>query len=635
MDDRIQAYIDRMNEIRKLSSVSIEGIDSADEYEKKLLENYRRIGELGQENRHLIKEVIEPVISSKGSLSEDERRLLDEMKENLYDAKFAAALDLPMVALLHERSQEDASDDDDDETVIGRLSISIDLGYIMAANICRIVTALDLAPKMQAIGLEAYEKMRGYLDHDRFLSLSTTQKKQVIINVSYAPLLYNAEMCETLEEKWKMHEKKCELLFEAEKLAYDEFYLNALPDYNWELYKWGICYYFAYMGDEDVPPKYIHKVIEKIREAIRLQEEAPPKYREYYDALYSIDNMYASLYSKQLVAGEITFAEYKENILKICRNPGKNETFGRNLDLANKAVIYNKYVARLIASKYMSAEDEEFVTRYYREFVRNTFNVDIDDDFANLVSTLFTMLLDFTEIPGGLEYEEMGLKLFAAIHPPTYIHSIMVAKLSECLAKHLIRFKPELFKGICACKDTTDVERNKTEILEYTYHAALCHDFGKLGIMDTIYIYGRALLDSEFGLLREHPLLGAETLRRHVSTKKYADIANGHHRWYDDTQGYPVDFKTADSPVKTIIDIVACADCMDAATDSVGRSYSSGKTFEEYEQEVAEGAGTRYAPYFPQLFRDPLVREDLKWLLSEGRHKAYRNTYYLLRDMRK
>ncbi|MCR5686355.1 MAG: HD domain-containing protein [Lachnospiraceae bacterium] len=635
MDERIQAYIDRMNEIRKLSSVSIEGIDSADEYEQKLLENYKRIGELGAENRHLIKEVIEPIITSTGNLSEDDRRLIEEMKENLYDAKFAAALDLPMVALLHERSKSDASDDDDDEITIRRLGISIDLGYIMTANICRIVTALNLARQMQAIGLEAYEKIRGYLEHDRFMSLSTTQKKQVIINASYAPLLYNAEMCETREEKWKMHEKKCELLFEAEKLAYDDFYLNALPEYSWDLYKWGICYYFAYMGDEDVPPKYIHRVIEKIREGIRLQEEAPPKYREYYDALYSLDNMYASLYSKQVVAGEITFAEYKEKILKICKNPGKNESFGRNLDLANQGDIYNKYVARLIATKYMSCEDEEFVTRYYREFVRNTFRVDIDDDFANLVSTLFTMLLDFAEIPGGLEYEEMGLKLFAAIHPPTYIHSIMVAKLSECLAKHLIRLKPELFVGLFGRNDTTDVEQKGVEILEYTYHAALCHDFGKLGIMDTIYIYGRSLLDSEFGLLKEHPLLGAETLKRHVSTAKYADVANGHHRWYDDTKGYPEGFKTADSPVKIIIDIVTCADCMDAATDSVGRSYSSGKTFEQYEQEVAEGAGTRYAPYFPELFKEPLVREDLKWLLSEGRHKAYRNTFYLLRDMRK
>lgn len=118
-----------------------------------------------------------------------------------------------------------------------------------------------------------------------------------------------------------------------------------------------------------------------------------------------------------------------------------------------------------------------------------------------------------------------------------------------------------------------------------------------------------------------------------ISTRTYVDVANGHHRWYDDTKGYPADFITADSPVKTIIDIVACADCMDAATDSFGRSYNQGKTFEQYEKEVCEGSGTRYAPYFPELFKDCEVREDLLWLLSKGRHTEYRNTYYFLKEM--
>ena len=63
------------------------------------------------------------------------------------------------------------------------------------------------------------------------------------------------------------------------------------------------------------------------------------------------------------------------------------------------------------------------------------------------------------------------------------------------------------------------------------------------------------------------------------------------------------------------------------ANDSVGRSYNQGKTFEQYEKEVCEGAGTRYAPYFPELFKDCEVRKDL------FRHTEYRNTYYFLKEM--
>ena len=72
-------------------------------------------------------------------------------------------------------------------------------------------------------------------------------------------------------------------------------------------------------------------------------------------------------------------------------------------------------------------------------------------------------------------------------------------------------------------------------------------------------------------------MTGAELLTGHNSTAAYADVAKGHHLWYDCSRGYPYDFNTFDSPVKTIIDIVAVADCMDAATDSVGRSYNNGK----------------------------------------------------------
>ncbi len=638
MDSRIQLYMERMDEIRKLSSPGIAGIDSADVYEKKLLSNFKRIGELGLENRRLIKELIDPIISSEGKLSEEERSIIKDIETNLFDSKYASALDMPMVRLLHERACADDSGKDD-EAIIDELDMTISVFYIFLAHYCRIITALDKAKEMSDSGLVAYKKLRTYLDHDKFLALPDRSKKLLLNNIPYCALFYNAELYKDQEDRWRIHEKKCEELLEAEKLAYDDFYTKAYPDFNWELYKYGICYYFSFMNEEDVPPKYQGLVIEKIREGIKRTEEASEKNRGYCEALYPLENFYASLYGKQYIAGEISYSDFKNKLLELCRraeddNREETEKTGSNLDLSQHTDIYNILFGNMIESGKMTEEDTELISDFYKACVADAFHMQIDDDFHNLVSSYFTLMLTFTEIPGGMGYEELGMKLFAAIHPPTYIHSTMVAKISHCLAKHLIPMKPELFVGVCGCRDAEEVLAKKHLILDYTHHAALCHDFGKLGIMDTIYIYGRALLDQEFGILKEHPMLGAELLKKHSSTRVYADVAAGHHRWYDDSRGYPEEFKTADRPVKTIIDIVTCADCMDAATDSVGRSYSTGKTFEQYEAEVAEGAGTRYAPYFPELFKKPEVREDLLWLLSEGRHRAYRNTYYLLKDMK-
>ncbi len=73
------------------------------------------------------------------------------------------------------------------------------------------------------------------------------------------------------------------------------------------------------------------------------------------------------------------------------------------------------------------------------------------------------------------------------------------------------------------------------------------------------------------------------------------------------------------------------ADCLDAATDTVGRSYSKGKVFSDFEKEVIEGAGTHYAPFLVDLFKQPELREDIDYLLNEGRNKLYRETFRLLK----
>ena len=82
-----------------------------------------------------------------------------------------------------------------------------------------------------------------------------------------------------------------------------------------------------------------------------------------------------------------------------------------------------------------------------------------------------------------------------------------------------------------------------------------------------------------------------------------------------------------------MIDIVLCADCMDAATDTVGRSYSRGKTLADFIRELREGAGTRYAPWLPSLLEKEEVFKDVECLLTKAREINYRETYTLLKDV--
>ena len=72
---------------------------------------------------------------------------------------------------------------------------------------------------------------------------------------------------------------------------------------------------------------------------------------------------------------------------------------------------------------------------------------------------------------------------------------------------------------------------------------------------------------------------------------------------------------------------------MDAATDEIGRSYSVGKTLDEFIGEVKAGAGKRYSPFVADILDNEGLYSDLGYLLTEGRKKVYKDTFKLLRTL--
>lgn len=152
-------------------------------------------------------------------------------------------------------------------------------------------------------------------------------------------------------------------------------------------------------------------------------------------------------------------------------------------------------------------------------------------------------------------------------------------------------------------------------------------------MVETILTYGRPLFDLEFEWIREHPTVGAWLLSQHPETACYEGAAGLHHKWYDDSRGYPENVSLKDRPDKTLISIVGFADCMDAATDTIGRSYKPGKTLDSFLEEVRADNGSRFAPYLAELVEEPDVRADLESILSYGRDENYRNAYRLMKGV--
>lgn len=226
------------------------------------------------------------------------------------------------------------------------------------------------------------------------------------------------------------------------------------------------------------------------------------------------------------------------------------------------------------------------------------------------------------------EKESFVFDMVVSRHMNTYLHSMMVSMMATRITQEAVDICPEIFVGFPGMKDVAAVTEGKMALCHYAQKTGLLHDIGKNAIIDIINTDMRPLTDYEYQILRRHPNQGFIYLTQDKDFHNYRDVVIGHHKSYDGEKGYPYDFDNVNSPYKAIIDIISICDCLDAATDWLGRNYHHSKTFEEVMRELRAGAGTRYSPEVVKLLeeREQLAYE-IEELLQEGRVRIYREAF--------
>ena len=120
-------------------------------------------------------------------------------------------------------------------------------------------------------------------------------------------------------------------------------------------------------------------------------------------------------------------------------------------------------------------------------------------------------------------------------------------------------------------------------------------------------------------------------LQRIPELSEFTDLALGHHKSFDGISGYPSDFDNTASSKKIFIDIISLCDSLDAATDHLGRNYTSEKCFERVLTELKTGKGTRYSDVLVNLLlTDMELQENIRRLLEEGRRQVYCDVHRLI-----
>lgn len=218
--------------------------------------------------------------------------------------------------------------------------------------------------------------------------------------------------------------------------------------------------------------------------------------------------------------------------------------------------------------------------------------------------------------------------LTVATQVTTYAHSVHVSKIAEALTNEIVDKEPQLLVGMLGCHTQGAVKKHKKEFLNFIHDAAMYHDLGKNSIISVVNNDYRPLTDEEYHIIKQHPRLGLQYLDLAPSLAKYHDTTLGHHKWYNGKGGYPADFDNTKSPVRTLIDIVMLSDCMQAATEKVGRNYKADKTFDSVMNEFRRDAGTMYNPDLVRFIDEqPKLAKKLAKLLDKGWVEIYFRIY--------
>ncbi len=139
---------------------------------------------------------------------------------------------------------------------------------------------------------------------------------------------------------------------------------------------------------------------------------------------------------------------------------------------------------------------------------------------------------------------------------------------------------------------------------EIIYIMALLHDIGKIGVPAAVINKPGRLMDVEYEIVKQHPVLGAEILKNIKDFPKLAAVVRSHHERFDG-KGYPDGLAGEEIPAEARI--IAVAESYDAMT---GESrYRTPLSKAEARAEIEKSSGSQFDPVFAGIMLQMIDEE--------------------------
>ena len=615
-------YLIRTSQVRELSTPFTTRVSSEEYYGDALKENFIQIGKLSVENRRLIQEELMPMLEHTETLDKEDIDDLLEFARMLLSEYHLRTLDPDLGWYIADSFSVSLTDGIVSEQKFRLLELRLLAAYHMYLKTRRIEAVSGLPDRFRKSGLDILDYFESWLDPEKLAGLpDETMRAMVITNSRFGHCMYEGEHSDA-----KSRKKDIEGLERLLSLSKDPAVRDLIPHFDWDYHNLCTLEYLALSVDYGNVRGF------SLSERKHLYQYACSLYElwnsdpERYSAQIPADRVNLAYLLNAYQAGIIDKETYKNRLLEFSKAEGSDSGYDRDSIYG----IFHAALAYLICVKKAPTKEEKSqLAEFYKKVLECALHSEKATVESYILETVSLLMENYIEVP-GYPFEKMALACMAALHTPSYIHSLMVADLTRYIVANIIHTNPDLLSGLFGCGSAQEIKDKRDEVLEASYRAALLHDVGKISIIDTIFIYERKLLDFEFNeIIKMHVLMGKFLLDQYEDTRKYSIVACGHHRWYDCSAGYP-GIELGNSALILLVHIVECVDCMEAATDFIGRSYNPGKTLDEFLNELRDGSGSRYAPWLPDILDNPKTRQELKEILTDGRKHKYRDTYQLL-----
>lgn len=417
-------------------------------------------------------------------------------------------------------------------------------------------------------------------------------------------------------------EQKFTVLRRALNILQDPVYQQKTPSLPWALYITKThqerTTLLGYLRHENASYEQIHEVMESAEyvhheQLLTAQKKGIPMQPQWLYAYY------AACYH----CGLHTISQLFENLedLYLCASQEDYSQQGMYTNLFLPA-LYTEYVRK---DAHYIANKAPIMRLIYHRALKYVRRAPAGTQTEFLYQYLRALLVNFIEYPGEISLKEFAHEFIMGRHLGTCIHSIVVARLAVFLFEHMAENFPEALLGICGVQTLCELSARKEEISSYLYDCGMLHDIGKLFFLQLFALPNRQWLSIEEEIFKEHAVQGYHLLEQAASTKSYADIAFGHHRYYDETDGYPCEFSREKCSDTVALDLIAVADFIEYRGNTTGNTFFQGNSAEQILTQLEEERGTRFCPFVVDAALS--AREEITALLSTARQEAYQQAF--------